>query len=108
MKDSPVQVTATTKVNVDGVSRVIDVERSAYYTLNGQKYQVAIDKSGYTMSIPNTKKAAVLRKTSNNNYIFRNKNKISIGYFDADGNLILETYDDKSDTIIIEKFDLEK
>lgn len=108
MKDSPVQVVATTKVNVDGVSRVVDVDRSAYYSSNGQKYQVALDKNGYTMTIPNKTRTATLRKTSNNNYIFRNRNKVSFGYFDANGNLILETYDERTDKVTVEKFDLQK
>jgi hypothetical protein len=45
-----------------------------------------------------------LRKTSNNNYIYKAKNKTSFGYFDANGNLVLESYDDKTDKVIIETF----
>ncbi|TGD59404.1 hypothetical protein [Flavobacterium humi] len=108
MKDTPVQVTATTEVSVDGVTRVVDVDRSSYYNLNGQKYQVALDKSGYSIFGSTGKKAAILRKTSNNNYIFKNKNKTSVGYFDKDGNLVLETYDEKTDKITMEKYDLIK
>lgn len=108
MKDSPVKVTSTTKINANGVSRIIDVDRSAYYMLNGEKYQVATDASGYTMSIPNKRKTAILRRTSNNNYIYRNRNKISFGYFDDNGNLILETYNQNTDKITVEKFDLQK
>lgn len=108
MKDTPVQVISTTEVTMDGVTRTVDVDRSAYYILNGQKYQVAIDKSGYTMTIPDSKKMALLRKTSNNNYIYINKNKVSVGYFDKDGNLVLETYDEKNDKMTLEKFELLK
>lgn len=108
MKDTPVQVTATTEVTVDGVTRTIDVDRSAYYLLNGQKYQIATDKVGYTMTMPDTKRLALLRKTSNDSYLYINKNKVSVGYFDKDGNLILETYDDKNDKMTLEKFELVK
>lgn len=108
MKDSPVKVTSTTKVNANGVSRIIDVDRSAYYMLNGQKYQVATNGNGYTMTIPNKRKTATLRRTSNNNYIYRNRSKVSFGYFDENGNLILETYDQRTDKITVEKFDLQK
>ena len=45
-----------------------------------------------------------MRKTSTNSYIYRAKDKTSIGYFDTDGNIILETYDDASDKVTIEKF----
>ncbi|MBF6640923.1 hypothetical protein IVB69_05485 [Flavobacterium sp. J49] len=102
--DQEVDVTKKTKLAVDGVTQFVDVDRSAYYTFNGQKYQVAIDKSGYTMAIPDNQERAVLRRTSNNNYIYKNKDKLSVGYFDAEGNLVLETYDEKTDTVVLEKF----
>ncbi|WP_413998835.1 hypothetical protein ACMDB5_13765 [Flavobacterium sp. W1B] len=101
VKETPVQVTATTAITADGVTKIIDVDRSAYYELNGQKYQVAIDKNGYNMFSPDGKEAAVLRKTSNNNYIYKAKNNTSFGYFDTNGNLVLETYDDMTDKVII-------
>jgi hypothetical protein len=104
IKESPVQVTATTAVTADGMTKVIDVDRSAYYNLNGEKYQFTTDNSGYTMYLPNSKKAAILRRTSNNNYIYKSKNKTSYGYFDANGNLVLESYDDKTDKVTTETY----
>ncbi|MGX7668553.1 hypothetical protein [Flavobacterium pedocola] len=108
VKETPVRVTATTEVTMDGVTRSIDVDRSAYYLLDGKKYQIAVDKTGYSMSIPNSKKTALLRKTSNDNYLYINKGKVSVGYFDSEGNLILETYDEKNDKMTLEKFKLVK
>jgi broad specificity polyphosphatase/5'/3'-nucleotidase SurE len=109
MKDTPVQVTSTTEVTVDGVTRAVDVDRSAYYLgENGAKYQVATDKTGYSVVIPNAKTPALLRRTSNNNYVYVNKGKVSVGYFDKDGNLVLETYDEKTDKMSLEKFTLVK
>ena len=105
-KETPVQVTKTTKITENGITKVIDIERSAYYNLNGQKYQIIADKEGYTMYFPQGTKAAILRKTSNNNYIFKSKNNTSYGYFDIDGNLILETYDDKTDKVTVTKYDV--
>ena len=107
-KPSPVHVTKTTKVSVDGEERTIDVDHSAYYVYNNEKYQVALDKSGYTMTNPNITKPMFLRRTSNNNYIYKNKDKFSVGYFNADGNLVLETYDEKTDKITIETYNLQK
>ena len=103
-KDSPVLVTTTTKItNPDGSTRTVDVDRSSFYEYNGNQYEINLDASGYTMTLGNSK-PALLRKTSTNSYIYRLKNKISIGYFDTDGNLILESYDEKSDSVIIEKY----
>jgi len=108
MKTSQVDVTTKTKVSINGVTKYTDVDHSAYYMMNGNKYQISGDKIGYTMTIPDGLSNGVLRRTSNNNYIFKNNNRTSYGYFDGDGNLILETYDEKTDEIIIEKYDLQK
>ena len=102
--DSPVMVTKTTNItNPDGSTRTVDVDRSSYYESNGNRYKLALDASGYVMTFGNSK-PALLRKTSTNSYIYRIKEKIAIGYFDTNGNLIIETYDDKSDKVTIQKF----
>ncbi len=103
-KETPVEVTAITSITANGVTNIVDIDRSAYYDLNGEKYEVKLAERGYTIYQPNAEKAAVLRKTSNNNYIYSSKNKTSYGYFDANGNLVLESYDDKTDKITVETF----
>lgn len=106
IKETPVQVTKSTKITENGITKVLDIERSAYYNLNGQKYQIIADNEGYAMYFPSGTKAAILRKTSNSNYIFKSKNNTSYGYFDDDGNLILETYDENTDKVIFTKYDI--
>lgn len=108
VKESPVEVIKTTAITENGITKVVDVDRSAYYNLNGEKYQVALSEKGYDIFLPNRQKAAILRKTSNNNYIYKSKNKISFASFDTNGNLILETYDDKNDKITQEIFIIQK
>lgn len=105
MAATPVQVTSTTQVtNPDGSTRTVNVDRSAYYEGNGQKYKVSLDPYGYTISSDKNSKAALLRRTSTNSYIYRTKDKTAISYFDSNGNLVVETYDDKSDKVSIETF----
>jgi len=104
LKATPVERTATTTMSANGVTNSVEVDRSAYYDLNGERYQVKLSESGYNIFQPNTKKAAVLRKTSNNNYIYSGTNKISFGYFNTDGNLILESYDPVTDKVSVETF----
>lgn len=99
IKETPVEVTTTTMLTADGVTRVVDIDRSAYYDLNGKKYQVALDQNGYTLLFPDGKEKAILRKTQNNNYIYKAKDITSFGYFDSNGNLVLETYDAKTDKV---------
>ncbi len=96
-------------VTVNGVSRYVDKDRSGYYMYKGEKYQMLLDKVGYTIMNPTTKKQlAILRETSNNGFIVKGKNRISMGHFDNDGNLVIESYDEKTDSIMKEKAELIK
>lgn len=106
MAATPTQVTSVTQItNPDGTTRTVDVDRSAVYTSeSGKKYNVALDAMGYRVTSDELKKPALLRRTSSNSYIYRAKDKTSIAYFDTQGNIILETYDDKSDKVTTEKF----
>lgn len=109
LKDSAVMVKSTTTItNPDGSTRTVDIDRSSYYLLNGKKYNVALDSRGYRILSEDNKEEAFLRKTSTNSFIYHNKNKIAIGYFDVEGNLILETYDPKTDTVSYEKYNVSK
>jgi hypothetical protein len=44
IKETPVNVTATTKITENGVTKLISIDRSAYYELEGMKYQVVRQK----------------------------------------------------------------
>lgn len=63
--------------------------------------------SGYIITHGDMK-PALLRKTSTNSYIFKSENKIAIGYFDTQGNLVIEVYDEKLDIVTIEKYSVIK
>ncbi|MES2411442.1 MAG: hypothetical protein V4535_08370 [Bacteroidota bacterium] len=108
IKPSAVQVTETTKVSVDGVERTIDVDHSAAYSSSGETYKLAADKSGYRVMNNTNNTVSLLRRTSNNSYIYKSGDKFSVGYFDANGNLVLETYDEKTDTISTQVYNLQK
>ncbi len=102
VKPSPVQVTSTTQITTpDGTTRTVDVDRSAYYTLGDHKYRVTADNKGYTLTAED-KKAGILRQVSPNSYIYKTEDKTAVGYFDKDGNLLLHTYDDQKDDVIVE------
>lgn len=104
-KDSPIQVVTTTKItNPDGTTRTVDIDRSSYYSLNDKKYKIALDANGYRMLSDDEKTSALLRKTSTNSFIYRSGDKSAIGYFDTNGNLILETYNPKTDTVSYETY----
>lgn len=102
--DAPTSVVKTTSVSVDGDLKFEDIDRTAYYTSNGNKYQIKTDEKGYVFIDSKQKDKVVLRKTANNNYFYVKNNTTAIGYFDNDGNFIIETYDKKSDTVTMEKY----
>jgi hypothetical protein len=102
IKQTPVEVKATTTISGDGIQSQTD--RLTYYEMNGRKYTFVSDKAGYRIASPDNNDYGLLRKTSNNNYIYRTKDKTSIGYFDANGNFVVETYDDKTDGITVETY----
>lgn len=108
-KDSPVEVTKTTKIiNPDGSTRTVDIDRSAYYELGGKKFKVALDSNGYRMIADDNKTSSLLRKTSTNSYIYSSGNKTSIAYFDVNGNLVLESYNPKTDQVTFETYTVVK
>lgn len=103
-KDSPVMVTTTTtNINPDGSTRTVDVARSTYFESDGNKYKLETDPSGYILTDGDSK-PSLLRKTSTNSYIFKSENKTAVGYFDTNGDLIIEIYDNKSDIVTIQKY----
>ena len=106
VKASPVEVVKTTQItNADGSTRTVDVDRSGYYEGNNNtKYKIALDAQGYTIVSDATKKPDLLRKTSINTYIYRNRNTTAVSYFDTDGNLVIETYNDKTDKVTTQKY----
>lgn len=109
MKDSPVLVTKTTEItNPDGSTRTTSIDRSGYYLLDNTKYKIDLDAQGYTLASEGLKKPYLLRKTSTNSYIYVNEGRVAVSYFDTEGNLIIETYNDKTDNVETKKYALVK
>jgi len=105
VKPSPVNVTTTKAISVDGKTKSISIDQSSYYELDGTKYKIKSDGKGYLMiDTKNNAAIGLLRKTSNDSYIITNKNKVSVGHFDDKGNLMIETYDPKTDSMIKEEY----
>lgn len=107
VKETPYQVetsTITTVVNPDGSTRTVGIDRSGVYESNGTKFKLTLDAAGYIVSTESDVKIGVMRTTSSNSFIFRGKNYVSVGYFDINGNLIVESHDEKSDRISITNY----
>ena len=104
IKQTPEKVNASTTISGDGIPTQ-EIDRSSYYSINGQNYQFVTDKTGgYKIYAPDKSDYGVLRRTSNNNYIYKSKDRISVGYFDGNGNFVVESYDDKTDGVTVETY----
>lgn len=102
VKATPTMVTSTTTVS--GTNVPTQVSSSSYYTMDNTRYQFVTDPAGYRISAPDNTNYAIIRKGANNNYIYKTKDKTSIGYFDANGNFVVESYDEKTDGITIQTY----
>ncbi|HRZ33202.1 MAG TPA: hypothetical protein P5188_12905 [Flavobacterium sp.] len=108
-KDSPIIATKTTEIiNPDGTIRTVDIDRSSYYLLDGVKYKVSSEPNGYSILNETNVATGNIYKTSTNSYIYSSKNKTSIGFFDSNGNLVLETYNPKTNKVTFETYILVK
>lgn len=103
IKPTPVMVKETTTISGDYIPPQ-QLGQTVRYQMDGKDYIFLTDKTGYQIQAPNNKNYALLRRTSNNNYIYRTDDKISISYFDTNGNLVVETYDDGTDTVTKEVY----
>lgn len=109
VKPTEINVTSKTQItNPDGSTRTVDIDRSSYYESNGRKVKLSLDSNGYTMITPESKRKTMLLKTSTNSYILKSKNKFAIGYFDTEGNLIIESYNDRLDNVSVETYRISK
>ncbi|NMH26863.1 hypothetical protein [Flavobacterium silvaticum] len=103
---TPTEVTATTTVTLpDGSTRLVDVDRSAVYDVGGKKVKVVLDNVGYSViDVVSMKKVATLRNVGNNQYLYNSDGKTSYVSFDGSGNLVMHTYDPKSDKITTQTY----
>jgi hypothetical protein len=97
------QVTSSTSVVRDeGFNAKIG--QISNYQMGGKDYVFVTDKGGYRITTPDNVEYGKLRRTSNNQYIYRTKTGTSVGYFDAAGNFKVETYNDGTDGVTVETY----
>ncbi|MDR6302155.1 hypothetical protein [Mesonia maritima] len=95
------------------VTRKAQISESTTFMVDENEYAIQPDKNGYVMSkMVNGKKQlhGKIRKMPDRDfYILTSKqNGDSFGYFDEDGNFIVETYDSKTDAVVLKKYKVEK
>ncbi|WGK64442.1 hypothetical protein [Croceiramulus getboli] len=91
--EAPSKVTVSTATDVDGDSWYDKMTSSTFYTFNEQKYLLTKNDYGFKMTAEGQDDMKVYKTNQNNYYIFESDNRNGVGYFDANGNFIVEYYD---------------
>ncbi len=89
----------------------VKITESTTFISDGDSYTIKPDVNGYTMHREKdgqTEMYGKIRKMPDReSYILVKENENSFGYFDNDGNFIVETYDSNSDKVILKKYNLQ-
>ena len=95
------------KTNQNIVMTPVKVNTDVVYAYEGNRFQFLNqkDKDGYRlMNVKDNEtreEYAVIKPTSQNGYyIYSQKGKSSFGYFNEDGNFVVESYDPKTDSVV--------
>ena len=79
------------------------VKREVTYTYNDSDFRLEESPNGYTIKRTrenNTSEYGTMRKLAKGDvYLMKTKEGISVNYFDKDGNMVSEKYNDKDDTV---------
>lgn len=104
IKETPVKVTETTTISGDGIATQ-ELGETIRYELKGKTYILIRDNSGFKVYSPENEELGVIRKTSKTTYLYQTKDhKVSLGYFDNNGNFIIESYNNDDDSVKTERF----
>jgi len=97
------QVVSTTSVERDNGFNA-RIGQISNFQMGGKDYIFVSEKAGYRIATPDNKDYAKVRRTSNGQYIYKTPTATSIGYFNPQGNFVVETYDDKTDGVMVETY----
>lgn len=95
------------KVNQRMVPTQATIKTDVIYSNEGNSYALEQNAKGYNfVAVEGETKTpmAKLRKLSNAGYIYMDEEGTSFAHFDANGNLVVETYDNATDEIIVKNF----
>ncbi len=102
------------KVNQDAVMSSMEVDTDVSYGFEGNRFQFISqeDKDGYRlMTVRDNAKQeeyAIIKPSSQNGYyILSQDGQSSFGYFNADGNFVVERYDAKRDEVVNDVYQIE-
>jgi hypothetical protein len=105
---TPIKVTKTISIDNDNDPFYDSETNLMYYTSKENDYEFSRNKSGFVIMTSDGDKNTMFgnaRLTSNKRYYLLNTNNYSgIGYFNAEGDFVVEYYDDVLGAMVIQTF----
>ncbi|MGM5471079.1 hypothetical protein ACS386_12440 [Flavobacteriaceae bacterium LMO-SS05] len=106
--ESPVKVKKTIEIDYDGDNSYDSKVEVGYYEFEGKRYHFKKMNNGFLVSSENKQNpndfGSIVRFNKENHYLFRNADTIGIGYFNTEGNFVIEYYDKKSGELVSQEF----
>lgn len=105
----PVKVSKTIMIDNDNDPFYEAETQLRYYSLDGLKYQFRNSENGFEIAVINGDEEVLLgsavRSQINSYYFITIENMSGVGYFDEEGNLVVEYFNPESNSIIMKKFE---
>lgn len=106
--ESPVKVEKTIEIDNDGDNSYDSKVEVGFYEFEGKRYHFKKMNNGFLVSTENKQNpndfGNIVRFNRENHYLFRNADTIGIGYFNPQGNFVIEYYDKKTGELVSQEF----
>lgn len=106
--ESPVKVKKTIEIDNDGDNSYDSKVEVGFYEFEGKRYHFKKMNNGFLVSSENKQNpndfGSIVRFNKENHYLFRNAETMGIGYFNTEGNFVIEYYDKKSGELVSQEF----
>jgi hypothetical protein len=106
--ESPVKVKRTIEIDNNGDNSYDSKVEVGFYEFEGKRYNFKKMNNGFLVSTENKQNpndfGNIVRFNRENHYLFRNADTIGIGYFNPEGNFVIEYYDKKTGELVSQEF----
>lgn len=107
--DTPIKVTKTIQIDSDSDPFYDATNKTVYYNYNNDRFAFTSDSNGFLIASPNDPSYAEARKSASNHfYLMTIQGQPGVGYFDSNGNFIVEYYDKENDAMVMESYEMNK
>lgn len=107
--DTPIKVTKMIQIDRDSDPFYDIADKTVYYNLNGEKFTLTSNSNGFLMATPSDiSYGEAMKSASNHFYLMTIKGHPGVGYFDSNGNLIVEYYDKVNNVMMMESYEMNK